>query len=46
MLSHSAIVALPGLIRWQKDGDRVGMDGTAGIVMRLAPRELTTFLSA
>lgn len=46
MLSHSAIVALPGLIRWQKDGDRAGMDGTAGIVMRLAPRELTTFLSA
>ncbi len=45
LLSHAAIVArelgipavvsLPGLTRWLKDGDLVELDGTTGIVRRL-----------
>lgn len=45
LLSHSAIVArelglpaivsLPGLTRWLKDGDRVEMDGGTGTVVKL-----------
>jgi len=45
LLSHSAIVArelglpaivsLPGLMRWLKDGDRVEMDGSTGTVVKL-----------
>jgi pyruvate,water dikinase len=45
LLSHSAIVArelglpaivsLPGLTRWLKDGDRVEMDGSTGTVVKL-----------
>lgn len=46
VLSHSAIVArelglpavvsLPGLTSWLKDGDHIAVDGTNGIVRRLA----------
>lgn len=43
LLSHSAIVALPGLTCRLKNGDWVEMAGTTGIVVRLAPRELTPF---
>jgi pyruvate,water dikinase len=44
LLSHAAIVArelgipaivsLPGLTRWLKDGDWVEMDGSTGVVRR------------
>jgi pyruvate,water dikinase len=47
VLSHAAIVArelgipavvsLPGLTRWLKDGDVVDMDGSTGVVRRLTP---------
>jgi pyruvate,water dikinase len=46
LLSHSAIVAremgiptvvaIPGLVRWLRDGDEVRMDGGTGAVVRLA----------
>jgi pyruvate,water dikinase len=46
LLSHSAIVArelgipavisIPGLLDWLKDGDEVELDGAAGIVRRIA----------
>ena len=49
LLSHSAIVArelgipavisIPGLLEWLRDGDEVELDGAAGIVRRLAARE-------
>lgn len=49
LLSHSAIVArelgipavisIPGLLDWLQDGDEVELDGAAGIVRRLAPKE-------
>jgi phosphohistidine swiveling domain-containing protein len=55
LLSHSAIVArelglptivaLPGLTRWLKDGDWVEMDGTTGVVTRMAPTRFTAFQS-
>jgi pyruvate,water dikinase len=45
LLSHAAIVArelgipavvsLPGVTRWLKDGDSVEMDGSTGIVRRI-----------
>jgi pyruvate,water dikinase len=47
LLSHAAIVArelgipavvsLPGLTRWLKDGDWVEMDGSTGVVRRITP---------
>jgi len=47
LLSHAAIVArelgipavvsLPGVMRWLKDGDWVEMDGSTGTVRRVAP---------
>jgi pyruvate,water dikinase len=49
LLSHSAIVArelgipavisIPGLLDWLKDGDEVELDGAAGIVRRIAGQE-------
>jgi len=55
LLSHSAIVArelglpaivsLPGLMRWLKDGDRVEMDGSAGTVVKLDTDESANFSS-
>ena len=49
LLSHSAIVArelgipavisIPGLLDWLRDGDEVELDGAAGIVRRLAAKE-------
>ncbi len=49
LLSHSAIVArelgipavisLPGLLDWLRDGDEVELDGAAGIVRRVAGKE-------
>jgi phosphohistidine swiveling domain-containing protein len=49
LLSHSAIVArelgipavisIPGLLEWLRDGDEVELDGAAGTVRRLATRE-------
>jgi len=49
LLSHSAIVArelgipavvsIPGLLDWLRDGDEVELDGAAGIVRRLAANE-------
>lgn len=49
LLSHSAIVArelgipavisIPGLLDWLKDGDEVELDGAAGIVRRVAGQE-------
>jgi pyruvate,water dikinase len=46
LLSHAAIVArelgipavvsLPGVTRWLRDGDWVEMDGTTGVVRRIA----------
>jgi pyruvate,water dikinase len=49
LLSHSAIVArelgipavisIPGLLEWLRDGDEVELDGAAGIVRRLTARE-------
>ena len=49
LLSHSAIVArelgipavisIPGLLDWLQDGDEVELDGAAGIVRRVAPKE-------
>jgi phosphoenolpyruvate-protein kinase (PTS system EI component) len=46
LLSHSAIVArelgipavisIPGLLDWLRDGDEVELDGAAGTVRRLA----------
>ncbi len=49
LLSHSAIVArefgipavvgIPGLMQWARDGEPVRMDGTAGTVERVAPAE-------
>jgi pyruvate,water dikinase len=49
LLSHSAIVArelgipavisVPGLLDWLRDGDDVELDGSAGIVRRLAAKE-------
>jgi len=48
LLSHSAIVAremgipaivsIPGVTRWLKDGDWVELDGSAGVVHRIAPQ--------
>jgi pyruvate,water dikinase len=47
VLSHSAIVArelglpavvsLPGLMSWLRDGDAISVDGTTGLVRRLTP---------
>jgi pyruvate,water dikinase len=47
LLSHAAIVArelgipavvsLPGITRWLRDGDWIEMDGTTGIVRRIDP---------
>jgi pyruvate,water dikinase len=47
LLSHSAIVAremgipaivsIPGLTRWLKDGDWVELDGSTGVVRRISP---------
>ena len=47
LLSHAAIVArelgipavvsLPGLTKWLKDGDVVEMDGSTGIIRRTGP---------
>jgi pyruvate,water dikinase len=47
LLSHSAIVAremgvpaivsIPGVTQWLSDGDWVELDGTAGVVRRIAP---------
>ena len=47
LLSHSAIVAremgipaivsIPGITRWLKDGDWVELDGTSGVVRRISP---------
>jgi pyruvate,water dikinase len=49
LLSHSAIVAremgipavvsVPDLTRWLKDGDWVELDGTTGVARRLNPSE-------
>lgn len=49
LLSHAAIVArelgipavvsVPGLTRWLKDGDTVEMDGSAGTVRRIGSRD-------
>jgi pyruvate,water dikinase len=49
VLSHSAIiaremaiptiVAIPGVTRWLRDGDRVRLDGRSGIVRRLGDSE-------
>ncbi len=49
LLSHAAIVArelgipaivsLPGVTRWLRDGDWVEMDGSTGIVRRISPPE-------
>ena len=49
LLSHSAIVArefgipaivgIPGLMQWARDGEVARMDGTSGIVDRVAPVE-------
>lgn len=50
LLSHSAIVSrelgipavisIPGLTRWLRDGDWVELDGASGIVRRLEPQEV------
>jgi S-adenosylmethionine:diacylglycerol 3-amino-3-carboxypropyl transferase/phosphohistidine swiveling domain-containing protein len=50
LLSHSAIVArelglpaivaIPGLTRWLKDGDEVEMDGGRGVVRRICTTEI------
>jgi len=49
LLSHAAIVArelgipavvsLPGVTRWLRDGDWVEMDGSTGTVRRISPPE-------
>jgi pyruvate,water dikinase len=49
LLSHSAIVArelgipavisIPGLLDWLRDGDEVELDGAAGIVRRITTQE-------
>jgi rifampicin phosphotransferase len=49
LLSHSAIVArelgipavisIPGLLDWLRDGDQVELDGAAGVVRRLARKD-------
>jgi pyruvate,water dikinase len=49
LLSHSAIVArelgipavisIPGLLNWLRDGDEVELDGAAGIVRRITAQE-------
>ena len=49
LLSHSAIVArefgipaivgIPGLMSWARDGDMLHMDGTTGVVSRAAPAD-------
>ena len=52
VLSHSAIVArelglpavvsLPGLTAWLKDGDTIRVDGTTGVVRRLSQAQVST----
>ena len=52
VLSHSAIVArelglpavvsLPGLTAWLKDGDTIRVDGTTGVVRRLSEAPVNT----
>jgi len=38
-LGIPAVVSIPGLTRWLRDGDWVELDGSSGIVRRLEPRE-------
>jgi pyruvate,water dikinase len=38
-LGIPAVISIPGLLDWLRDGDEVELDGAAGVVRRLAGKE-------